>query len=68
MISQDLDEIFAICDSVVVMSEGKMSKPRPMADVSIEEIGLLMGGLHDLEGNATPANDMEETGGRVGQA
>jgi len=68
VISQDLDEIYAICDSVVVMAEGKMSKPRPMADVSIEEIGLLMGGLHDLEGNATPANDMEVEGGRVGQA
>jgi general nucleoside transport system ATP-binding protein len=68
VISQDLDEIFAICDSVVVMAEGKMSKPRPMADVSIEEIGLLMGGLHDLEGNATPANDTQVEGGRVGQA
>lgn len=68
VISQDLDEIFAICDSVVVMAEGKMSKPRPMADVSIEEIGLLMGGLHDLEGDATPANDTQLEGGRVGQA
>jgi len=68
VISQDLDEIFAICDSVVVMSEGKMSKPRPMADVSIEEIGLLMGGLHDLEGNATPVMDTQTQGGRVGQA
>jgi simple sugar transport system ATP-binding protein len=68
VISQDLDEIYAICDSVVVMAEGKMSKPRPMADVSIEEIGLLMGGLHDLEGNATPANNTQLEGGRVGQA
>ena len=68
VISQDLDEIFAICDSVVVMAEGKMSKPRPMADVSIEEIGLLMGGLHDLEGDVTPANNLEVEGGRVGQA
>ena len=68
VISQDLDEIFAICDQVVVMSEGKMSKSRPMADVSIEEIGLLMGGLHDLDGDATPANDMLATGGRVDQA
>jgi simple sugar transport system ATP-binding protein len=68
VISQDLDEIYAICDSVVVMSEGKMSKPRPMADVSIEEIGLLMGGLHDLEGDVTPANNTQAEGGRVGQA
>ncbi|MEQ8391770.1 MAG: ABC transporter ATP-binding protein [Thalassospira sp.] len=68
VISQDLDEIFAICDSVVVMSEGKMSRPRPMAEVSIEEIGLLMGGLHDLEGDATPAHETQIQGGRVGQA
>ncbi|MFH1806530.1 MAG: ABC transporter ATP-binding protein [Pseudomonadota bacterium] len=63
VISQDLDEIFAICDRVVVMSAGNMSAPRPMSAVSIEEIGLLMGGLHDLEGNVA-----QTEGGHVDQA
>lgn len=65
VISQDLDEIFAICDKVVVMAEGKMSAPRDMENVTIEEIGLLMGGLHDLDGESAK---IEVEGGRVDQA
>jgi general nucleoside transport system ATP-binding protein len=48
VISQDLDEIFALCGSVAVLSEGKLSEVRKTGDVNVEEIGLLMGGLHDL--------------------
>lgn len=46
MISQDLDEIFAICDRIAVISEGHLSEARPVADVTIGEIGILMGGIH----------------------
>ena len=53
-ISQDLDEIFLICDRIAVISEGRMSSPRPAAAVTAEEIGLLMGGLHDLAGETAP--------------
>ena len=49
VISQDLDEIFALCNKIAVLSEGKLSRTRDMSNVTIEEIGLLMGGLHDLE-------------------
>ena len=49
VISQDLDEIFAVCDRIAVMSEGKLSDSRPVGEVTIDEIGLLMGGLHGLE-------------------
>jgi simple sugar transport system ATP-binding protein len=52
VVSQDLDEIFAVCDRIAVMAEGKLSDARPIGDVTIEEIGLLMGGLHDLEAPA----------------
>lgn len=44
VISQDLDEIFAICDKIVVISGGRMSPARPIGEVTAEEIGLLMGG------------------------
>ena len=47
VISQDLDEIFAVCDHICVMAEGHLSEPRPIGDVTVDEIGLLMGGLHD---------------------
>ncbi len=46
VISQDLDEIFAICDNIAVMSEGRLSETRPVSEVSVGEIGLLMGGIH----------------------
>ncbi len=48
VISQDLDEIIGLCDRVAVISEGRLSEARPVAEITVEEIGLLMGGLHDL--------------------
>jgi simple sugar transport system ATP-binding protein len=44
VISQDLDELMEISDTFAVLSEGNMSKPRPAKGVTVEEIGLLMGG------------------------
>ncbi len=46
LISQDLDELLELCDSLAVINEGKLSKPKKVGDMSIEEIGLLMGGIH----------------------
>ena len=44
VISQDLDELMEISDSFMVLSAGKVSKPRPAKGITIEEIGLMMGG------------------------
>jgi len=49
VISQDLDELFAIADRVAVMSEGKLSPALPIDEADIQEIGLLMGGIHGAE-------------------
>ena len=49
VISQDLDEIFAICERIAVFSEGRLSDTRLISEVTVEEIGLLMGGLHDTK-------------------
>jgi ABC-type uncharacterized transport system ATPase subunit len=46
IISQDLDELRALCDTLAVINMGQLSDARPTADVSVEEIGLLMGGVH----------------------
>jgi simple sugar transport system ATP-binding protein len=46
VISQDLDEIFSICDRVAVIAGGRLSPARPVGQVTIEEIGLMMGGTH----------------------
>ena len=46
VISQDLDELLALCDTLAVINEGKLSAPMKVSDADIEEIGLLMGGVH----------------------
>ena len=46
VISQDLDELLAICDEMAVINEGKLSKTLKVGEASVDEIGLLMGGVH----------------------
>ncbi|MEM1343804.1 MAG: ABC transporter ATP-binding protein [Pseudomonadota bacterium] len=46
VISQDLDELFALTDRLAVLNGGRLSAPEDTASVSVERIGLLMGGLH----------------------
>ncbi|WP_137152867.1 ABC transporter ATP-binding protein [Devosia sp. FKR38] len=53
VISQDLDELRALCDTLAVINLGQLSPAKPNAEMSIEEIGLLMGGVH----GATEAHD-----------
>ena len=48
-ISQDLDELMEISDRFAALNEGKLSPPRPTRGLSVDEIGLLMGGAHDME-------------------
>ena len=46
VISQDLDELLGLCDTIAVINEGRLSKAMAVKDADIEEIGLLMGGIH----------------------
>src|SRR5690606_25912746 len=50
VISQDLDELLALCDTLAVINMGTLSAARPVSAYTIEEIGLLMGGVHGAEG------------------
>ena len=50
VISQDLNELMAISTNFAVISEGRLSQPCPTGSLSIEEIGLLMGGVHSSAG------------------
>ena len=49
VISQDLDELRALSDTLAVINLGRLSAARPVKDFSIDEIGLLMGGVHGSE-------------------
>lgn len=46
VISQDLDELLTLSDTLAVINEGRLSAPMKVADADIEQIGLLMGGVH----------------------
>jgi ABC-type uncharacterized transport system ATPase subunit len=46
VISQDLEEIFSICDKIAVIHHGKLSREHPAAEMTAEKVGLLMGGAH----------------------
>ena len=48
-ISQDLDELMEISDRFCALNEGRLSSPRPAQGLSVEEIGLMLGGAHDME-------------------
>ena len=49
VISQDLDELLELADRLCVINEGRLSAPRPVASLGIDEIGLMMGGVHGAE-------------------
>ena len=57
VISQDLDELLSLCDTLAVINEGRLSRAMPVAGASIDEIGLLMGGAH---GTTVPVLDEPE--------
>ncbi len=46
VISQDLDELLSLCDTLAVINVGRLSRPMAVAEAKIDEIGLLMGGIH----------------------
>jgi general nucleoside transport system ATP-binding protein len=49
VISQDLDELMEISDRFAALNEGRLSAPRPTAGLDVEQIGLMLGGAHDME-------------------
>ena len=49
VISQDLDELMEISDKFAALNDGRLSPLRPAAGLTIEDIGLMLGGAHDME-------------------
>ncbi|MDD2868580.1 ABC transporter ATP-binding protein [Neomegalonema sp.] len=46
VVSQDLDEIFALADRIAVISRGRLSEAYPAVGMTPERVGLLMGAGH----------------------
>jgi simple sugar transport system ATP-binding protein len=49
VISQDLDELLEISDRFAALVAGRLGAPVPTAELTIERIGLMLGGAHDME-------------------
>lgn len=49
VISQDLDELMQISQNFAALNEGRLSPVSPVAGLTVEKIGLMMGGAHDME-------------------
>ncbi|MCQ0987939.1 ABC transporter ATP-binding protein [Jiella marina] len=46
VVSQDLDELLELCDRLAVINEGTLSEAMDVKGISIERVGMLMGGIH----------------------
>ncbi len=47
--SEDLDELFEICDSIVVIAEGRLSPVKRTSETNVEEVGLWMSGQFEAD-------------------
>ncbi|MBL8334393.1 MAG: ABC transporter ATP-binding protein [Rubrivivax sp.] len=55
LISEDLDEVFALADRIAVMHHGRLSPARPRADWTLASIGLAMAGSAGSAGEVAHA-------------
>jgi simple sugar transport system ATP-binding protein len=57
VISEELDELFEICDRIAVIANGKLSPAKRANETSIEEIGLWMSGIEPGVGGSAEIPD-----------
>lgn len=49
VISQDLNEVFTIADEVAVLCAGELSESIAVTELDVARLGLLMGGIQEME-------------------
>lgn len=49
VISQDLDELMEVSDNFCALNEGHLTRPHPAKGLTVEEIGLMLGGIDDQQ-------------------
>ena len=45
VVSEELDELFEICDRIAVLAQGRLSPAQPRATLTVDAVGVLMGGV-----------------------
>jgi ABC-type uncharacterized transport system ATPase subunit len=62
VISQDLDELLSLCDTLAVINDGRLSRAMKVSEADINEIGLLMGGIHGEAQASAPVAGISSVG------
>ncbi|SHI97738.1 ABC transporter ATP-binding protein [Wenxinia saemankumensis] len=57
VVSQDLDELMEVSDRMAALTGGRLSAPVPAQGLTVERIGLMLGGAHDMEAAHAPARE-----------
>jgi simple sugar transport system ATP-binding protein len=47
VISEELDELFTLCDRIAVLAQGRLSRTYATSELTIERVGVLMSGAFD---------------------
>jgi simple sugar transport system ATP-binding protein len=61
VISADIDEIFSLSDRILVIYRGRIVADLVADEVDVEEVGRLMGGLHDSSEDASESAGIGQT-------
>ena len=54
VVSEELDELFEICDRLAVIAKGRLSPAKPIRETNVEEIGVWMSGIVAAAPTAPP--------------
>ena len=55
VISEELDELFMMCDRIAVLAKGRLSRAVPASEASVNQIGVWMSGDFSTAAQASPA-------------
>jgi simple sugar transport system ATP-binding protein len=61
VISEDLEELFEICDRLVVIAQGQLSPVVKIAEATVERIGQWMSGLWHTDGAPDPEQSIHNS-------
>ncbi|GGY91502.1 ABC transporter ATP-binding protein [Pseudoduganella plicata] len=57
VVSEEIDELFMLCDRIAVLAQGRLSRALPAAELTIDRIGVWMSG--DFDHGAAPVDQLE---------
>jgi simple sugar transport system ATP-binding protein len=61
VISEELDELFTLCDRIAVLTGGRLSAAQPRSQLDVETVGVLMAGAAQTAGTTRIADATPES-------